>query len=99
MKTLTLQGEQHKFEYLYKNISIKDKDENKIPYEVEIRVYLIDTHNIKEQHWNELTDEEFMVIAEGEGNVHSLNGFQEAFNNSDINTEIDVVRFISVPIY
>ena len=46
----------------------------------------------------DITDEEFMNLAEEEGNVYSLEGFQEAFNNSDVNTEIDIVRFINLPL-
>jgi len=99
MKTLILQGEQQKFEHLYKDITLEDKDKDLIPYEVEIRVYAIDTFNLQEQHWNELTDDEFMTLAEESGNVYTLEGFKEAFNASDVNTEIDVIRFISVPIY
>lgn len=65
----------------------------------ETRVYVIDTFNTVVKNWNEITDEEFMTLAEESGNVYTLEGFKEAFNNSDINTEIDVLRFISVPIY
>lgn len=38
MKTLTLQGTQEQFEYLYKNIGIEDKDKNLIPQEVNTSV-------------------------------------------------------------
>ncbi len=99
MKTLILQGEQRKFEYLYKDITLEDKDKDLIPYEVEIRVYAIDTFNLEERHWNDLTDDEFMTLAEEQGNIYTLQGFQEAFNSQDINTEIDAIRFISVPIH
>ena len=99
MKTLILQGEQRKFEYLYKDITLEDKDKDLIPYEVEIRVYVIDIFTLEEQYWNDLTDDEFMTLAEEQGNIYTLQGFQEAFNSQDINTEIDAIRFISVPIH
>lgn len=65
----------------------------------ETRVYVIDTFNIGERNWKSLTDEEFITLAEEEGNIYTLEGFQEAFNSQDINTEIDVVRFINMPIF
>lgn len=64
---------------------------------MEIRVYVLDTFNLKERDWNSLTDEEFMTLAETEGNVYSLAGFTEAFNQQDLSTDIDVIRFINTP--
>ena len=61
----------------------------------ETRVYVIDTFNVR-GNWNDLTDEEFITLAEQDGNIYTLEGFQEAFNAQDINTEIDVIRFINV---
>ena len=61
----------------------------------ETRVYVIDTFNVR-GNWNDLTDEEFITLAEQDGNIYTLEGFQEAFNAQDINTEIDVIRFIYV---
>ena len=98
MKTITLQGEQHKFEYLYKNISIYDKDENKIPYEVETRVYVIEEDK-SDFDVKQFDDETFMTLVEKQGRVYTLQGFQEAFNLEEINSAIDVIRFISVPIF
>lgn len=91
---MTLQGEFQKFENLNQATGKFDKD--RLPYEVEIRVYVIDT----QQHLNDLayTDEEFMKQAEDEGRVYTLQGFQEAFNLEEINSAIDVIRFISVVI-
>lgn len=62
----------------------------------ETRVYVIDTFNVRGRNWNDLTDEEFITLAEQDGNIYTLEGFQEAFNVQDINTEIDVIRFINV---
>ena len=96
MKTITLQGEFQKFENL--NQATNNFDTDRLPYEVEIRVYAIDTFNLQKQDWSNLTNEEFMTLAEEEGNVYTLEGFQEAFNLEEINSSIDVIRFITVPI-
>lgn len=75
--------------------------------EVETRVYVVEnvdsiglmtdilTENL---HYSDLSDEEFMNLAEQDGRVYSLEGFQEAFNEIEVDTNIDVVRFINVPL-
>ena len=106
MKTSTLQGTQKQFEHLYKAITLEDKDKDLIPQEVETRVYVVENVDsiglmsdiLGEKLYSELTDEEFMDLAEEEGRVYSLQGFQEAFNSEDVNTAIDVIRFINVTI-
>ena len=95
MKTITLQGEFQKFENL--NQATNNFDTDRLPYEVEIRVYVID-QNVSDVYANSKTDEEFMEIAEEQGRVYTLEGFQEAFNLEEINSAIDVIRFITVPI-
>lgn len=65
---------------------------------METRVYVIDTFNVRERDWNTLTDEEFITLAEEDGNIYTLKSFQEAFNSQDVNTEIDIIRFINVEI-
>lgn len=95
MKTITLQGEFQKFENL--NQATNNFDTDRLPYEVEIRVYVID-QNVSDVYANSKTDEEFMEIAEEQGRVYTLDGFQEAFNLEEINSSIDVIRFISVSI-
>lgn len=95
MKTITLEGEQHKFEYLYKNINLQDKDKNLIPYEVETRVYVVDTHSLHSTpHWK-VSQEDFMMLAEKQGTVYTLQGFQEDFNIGKYETHY-VIRFINV---
>lgn len=93
MKSIVLEGEPQKFENL--NQLTSDFDEDKLPYEVEIRVYVVNTSNT-EKHHSELTDEEFQDLAEQEGRVYTLDGFSEAFNYEDVNSSIDVIRFINV---
>lgn len=71
---------------------------NLMPQELETRVYVVDTFNIGKKEWDNLTDEEFMHLAEESGNVYSVKGFQEAFNMEEVNSEIDIIRFINVPL-
>ncbi len=93
MKTIQFTGTENKIDNLHLALGISDND---MPQQSETRVYVIDTFNVKERNWNDLTNEEFMNLAEEDGNVYTLQGFQEAFNSQDINTEIDVIRFINV---
>ena len=93
MKTIQFTGTQYKIDNLHLALGISDND---MPQQSETRVYVIDTFNVRGINWNDLTDEEFMNLAEEDGNVYTLQGFQEAFNSQDINTEIDVIRFINV---
>ena len=96
MKTIILQGEFQKFENL--NQATNNFDKDRLPYEVEIRVYVID-QNVSDVYVNSKTDEEFMEIAEEQGRVYTLDGFQEAFNLEEVNSSIDVIRFITVPLF
>lgn len=92
MKTIQFTGTQDKIDNLHLALGISDND---MPQQSETRVYVIDTFNVRERNWNDLTDEEFITLAEEDGNIYTLEGFQEAFNSQDINTEIDVIRFIN----
>ena len=96
MKTMTLQGEFQKFENL--NQATSDFDKDRLPYEVETRVYVVDL-NDNDFDGDNTTDEEFMTLAEENGRVYTLDGFQEAFNFEEINSSIDVIRFITVPLF
>ena len=95
MKTITstLKGTQKQFEHLYKTITLEDKDKELIPQEVETRIYVVEDIDA-----SNLNDEEFMDLAEEEGRVYTLQGFQEAFNLEEINSAIDVIRIINVPV-
>lgn len=95
MKTITLQGEFQKFENLNQATSKFDAD--RLPYEVETRVYVLESDF--ENSENKLTDEEFATLAEKIGRVYTLQGFQYAFNMEEINSSIDVIRFINQPLY
>ena len=105
MKTITFQGDEKHITAIsnfHKN-TWKDTDNLR---KVETRVYVVENVDsiglmsdiLGEKLYSELTDEEFMDLAEEEGRVYSLQGFQEAFNSEDVNTAIDVIRFINVTI-
>lgn len=64
----------------------------------EIRVYVLDIYLIEEENAINYTDEQFMEQAENNGTVFSLKGFEKAFNNEEVNTNIDYIRFIEVEI-
>jgi hypothetical protein len=92
MKTITLQGEFQKFENLKQATSKFDED--RLPYEVETRVYVVDADF--NDYYAILSDDEFIKLAKEQGRVYTIQGFQEAFNLEAINSSIDVIRFINV---
>lgn len=65
----------------------------------EWRIYLIgaDLFPINGKEHNQLSNYEFMTIAEDEGSVSSLQGFADNFNNDYVNTE-SFMRIIEVSI-
>jgi len=63
----------------------------------EIRVYLVDFYNYDfddNDSPSDFSDEKFMSEAEKQGNVYSLSGFQNAYNEGDINGENSYIRII-----
>ena len=62
--------------------------------------YLINIENVskdtEDKAWSVegLSDEEFMTEAERQGNVYSVEGFEKAFNDMEINTFTDVIKII-----
>lgn len=98
MQTITIQGKEKQIEIFRNSLSF---DINDMPKKIETRVYVIEAqHSLKynERVFTTLTDEEFQDIAEEEGRVYTLEGFQDAFNNEDVSSAIDVIRFINVAI-
>lgn len=95
MKTITLQGEFQKFENL--NQATSKFDKNRLPYEVETRIYVLEPDG-EFNSADELSNDEFQTLAEEQGRVYTLEGFQEAFNLAEINSSIDFIRFINVKI-
>ena len=62
----------------------------------EIRVYVLDCQDISiDKGYKELTEKEWMEECEKQGRVYTLEGFQRAFNEEEINSSIDVIRFIN----
>ena len=70
-------------------------EQNKNP-----KVYLINIEEVskdtEDKAWSVegLSDEEFMTEAERQGNVYSVEGFEKAFNDMEINTFTDVIKII-----
>lgn len=66
----------------------------------ETRVYVVDLGDarVDDVDVQGLTNEEFQFEAEEQGRVYTLDGFSEAFNSEDINSNTDVIRFIEVPV-
>ena len=91
MKTVILQRTEEQFKELNNTLELAT---NELPQEVEIRVYVVDAE--EDEYDPTMNDEDFMTLAEQGGRVYTLPNFQEAFNYGDVNTFIDVIRFISV---
>lgn len=72
----------------------------------ELRVYVIDIEEIDDDFLDnmgidqsvQLNDKDFITVAEEQGNVYTLNGFAQAFNDQDINSSTDIIRFIEVEV-
>jgi hypothetical protein len=92
MRTIQFTGTEYKIENLHLALGISD---NEMPQQSETRVYVLDIDRI-ENHYSDLSDEEFMNLAEEDGRIYTLEGFQEAFNLGEINSSLDIIRFITV---
>lgn len=72
----------------------------------ELRVYVIDIEEIDDDFLDnmgidqsvQLNDKDFITVAEEQGNVYTLKGFAQAFNDQDINSSTDIIRFIEVEV-
>jgi hypothetical protein len=59
----------------------------------EFRVYVIDPENkFSEFSITQMTDEQFMAEAEMLGTVYTLEGFEKAFNEGEIQSESDYIK-------
>jgi hypothetical protein len=69
--------------------------------EKETRVYIIDLNNDTTEvgigDWNNLTDTQWIDLAERQGFVLSLEGYQRAYNKEEIPLDT-YLRFIQVPL-
>lgn len=71
--------------------------------ETEIRVAVIDITQLTEEQQNtkdyhDISNEEFYTIAEEQGTVFTISGFTNAFNETEVSTTDDVIRFIPINI-
>ena len=66
----------------------------------EKRIYLVsaDTEFKGDLIASQISDEDFMAHAEDEGKVYTLEGFFDAFNKKEINSAVDFIRMIEVPL-
>lgn len=63
----------------------------------EIRVYVVSCDLYDgEEYIPEMTNEQFMDLAEEQGNVYSLNVFETSYNNDWLDTINTFIRFIEV---
>jgi hypothetical protein len=63
----------------------------------EIRVYVLDCQDISiDKGYEELTEKEWMDECERQGRVYTLEGFQRAFNEEELNSSIDVIKFMTI---
>lgn len=61
---------------------------------METRVYGIELNTIGETNVRKLSDEEFMELAESQGNVWSLKGFEADFNEDYLNQTNLFIKFV-----
>lgn len=94
MKTIQFTGTEEQIETFRSSLSFNI---NEMPKAVEVRVYVVDVDD-NNYNGDETSDEDFMDMAEADGRVYSLDGFQYAFNFGEVNTNTDVIRFITQPL-
>ena len=58
----------------------------------EYQVYLVDVNG--DEYETDLDDIDFVDIAEEEGTVYSLEGFQKAFNSQEVDTDTQEIRIL-----
>lgn len=63
----------------------------------EIRVYVVSAYDYEgDEIITELSNDDFMELAENQGNVYSLNAFETSYNNDWLDTINTFIRFIEV---
>lgn len=95
MKKIQFQGTEQELYNLQNLIEISD---NSLPKEVQTTVCVLEEDDFENKHHSELTDDEFLELARNQGRVYSLDGFSEAFNLEEINSTIDIIRFINIEV-
>ena len=102
MKTITLQGTESQFKNL-DTLQFSYGDSDKLPQEVETRVYVIEIGLTKQGVTDEgylLVDDLFMKEAERQGTVFSLYEFARQFNEEEfkVSNSFQYIRFINIPL-
>jgi hypothetical protein len=60
-----------------------------------IKVYGIDINKLDDDiSPNSITDKEFIEIAENQGLIWSLKGFEKSFNDLEVNSDNIFIRFV-----
>ncbi len=93
MKTIQFTGTEYEIDNLEFALDKCDLD-----LKTETRVYVVDVHSVVNKHHSDLTDEQFMNLAEAQGTIYTLKYFQEDFNIGKYEMHY-IIRFISVPLY
>lgn len=63
----------------------------------EIRVYVVNAELYDGEKWiQELSNKEFIAIAEEQGTIYSLKGFENDYNDDCVDTINTFIRFIKV---
>ena len=95
MKTVQFTGTQNQLVNLKNAMEFTDND---MPQQSETRVYVVDAINYDFDTLPDTWEEEvFMSEAEIQGTVYTLQGFQHAHNNSEIDVADCYIRFINIP--
>ena len=63
-----------------------------------ISVYDEDFSEVDPGGWNSMSDEWWMEQAERQGNVWTLGGFQDSFNNENVDVYNMYIRFIETEV-
>ena len=92
MKTIQFTGTDYEIDNLEFALT-----ENDLKLKSETRVYVVNQED-SEKAIKDLTDEEFIGIAEQWGRIYTLEGFQETFNDQkdEVSHSEDFIRFINV---
>jgi hypothetical protein len=100
MKTIQFTGTENNIENLHLALGISDND---MPQQSETRVYIVKVGLTKEGITDEdylIVDDLFMIEAERQGTVYTLDEFTRQFNDEEItvNNSIQYIRIINVTI-
>ena len=63
----------------------------------ELRAYVVNV-DVIENYAGFVTDDIFIELAEKQGSVYTLKGFEIAFNYQELNPSTDMVKFIEVEV-